>query len=268
AAARGRAMAEHSTGGGAMAGLAAPADVVAPLLADGPVVIAGYNGPNQTVVAGPAAAVDAVVAGAERAGIDCTRLAVSHAFHSPLVAPAAEAFDAWLAGREFGPVEGRVVSTVTGEPLEPGADLRALLRRQIADPVRFGQALELAGKDVDLFVEVGPGRTLSALAGTALDVPAVALDTDDESLSSLLRVVGTAFVHGAPVDHGALFVGRLVRPVEIGAEFSFFASPCERAPEVSVGTVTRPAPGPSGPSGGDADAGAAPGEPAEGGALA
>ncbi|MEV4258386.1 type I polyketide synthase, partial [Spirillospora sp. NPDC049652] len=250
AAARGRAMAEHSTGAGAMAGLAAPADVVVPLLADGPVVIAGYNGPNQTVVAGPATAVDAVVGAAERAGIDCTRLAVSHAFHSPLVAPAAEAFDAWLAGREFGPVEGRVVSTVTGEPLDPDADLRALLRRQIADPVRFGQALELAGKDVDLFVEVGPGRTLSALAGNALDVPAVALDTDDESLSSLLRVVGTAFVLGAPVDHGALFVGRLVRPLEIGADFSFFASPCERAPEVTVETATRPAAGPAAGPGG------------------
>ncbi|MEV5573143.1 type I polyketide synthase [Spirillospora sp. NPDC052269] len=262
AAARGRAMAEHSTGAGAMAGLAAPADVVAPLLVDAPVVIAGYNGPNQTVVAGPADAVDAVVLGAERAGIGCTRLAVSHAFHSPLVAPAADAFEAWLAGREFGPVEGRVVSTVTGEPLAPGTDLRALLRRQIADPVRFSQALELAGKDVDLFVEVGPGRTLSTLAGTVLDVPAVALDTDDESMTSLLRVVGTAFVRGVPVDHGALFLGRLVRPVEIGAEFSFLASPCERAPEVSVAPVARPA----GSTGGAAPD-VAPAEVGEGGGL-
>ncbi|WP_245627726.1 type I polyketide synthase [Actinomadura oligospora] len=260
AAARGRAMAEHSTGDGAMAGIAAPADVVTPLLADSPVVIAGYNGPNQTVVAGPAAAVDSVVLGAERAGIGCTRLAVSHAFHSPLVAPAADAFEAWLDGREFGAVEGRVVSTVTGEPLSPGTDLRALLRRQIADPVRFSQALELAGKDVDLFVEVGPGRTLSTLAGTVLDVPAVALDTDDESLTSLLRVVGTAFVRGVPVDHGALFVGRFVRPLEIGAEFSFLASPCERAPEVTLEHVARPA--------GDATPDVAPVEPGEGGGLA
>ncbi|RMI31999.1 SDR family NAD(P)-dependent oxidoreductase, partial [Actinomadura harenae] len=267
AAARGRAMAEHSSGTGAMAGLAAPAGDVAPLLTGAPVVIAGYNGPNQTVIAGPADAVDAVVLGAERAGIGCTRLAVSHAFHSPLVAPAADAFEAWLAGREFGPLEGRVVSTVTGEPLDPGTDLRELLCRQIADPVRFGQALELAGKDVDLFVEVGPGRTLSSLAAAASDVPAVALDTDDESLTSLLRVVGTAFARGAPVDHGALFLGRLVRPLEIGAEFSFFASPCEKAPELSVGATApagraRPAAGP-----GTAEP-AASAEALEGGGLA
>jgi enediyne polyketide synthase len=165
---------------------------------------------------------------------------VSHAFHSPLVAPAAEAFDAHLAGEDFGPVGRRVISTVTGEELAPGTDVRALLRRQITDPVLFAQAVERAAKEVDLFIEVGPGRVLSGLAADATNVPAVALDTDDESLTSLLRVVGAAYVAGAPVLHEELFHGRLIRPLEIGAEFSFFASPAEQAPEVRIrGAVRR-----------------------------
>jgi enediyne polyketide synthase len=116
-------------------------------------------------------------------------------------------------------------------------DIPALLRRQITDPVRFTQAVTLAAKDVDLFVEVGPGRVLTGLAGAATDVPAVALDTDDESLAGLLRVVAAAYVVGAAGVHPALFQGRLVRPLAVGAGFQFFASPCEQAPIDELPTV-------------------------------
>ncbi|MCP2336068.1 type I polyketide synthase [Actinomadura rupiterrae] len=237
AAARGRAMAERSEPG-TMAGLAAHPDAVASLIADLPVVIAGYNGPNQTVVAGPEDAVAETRRRADRAGIGFSALAVSHAFHSPLVAPAADAFGAWLDGRPLRPVGRRVVSTVTGEVLPPDTDVPVLLRRQITGPVLFGQAVQLAAKDVDLFVEVGPGRVLSGLAAGIADVPAVALDTDDESASALLRVAAAAFVTGAPLDTAALFRGRFVRPLELGAEFSFFASPCEQAPDLTIAHET------------------------------
>ncbi|WP_169944073.1 type I polyketide synthase [Microbispora sp. H11081] len=233
AAARGRAMTEHSSSG-TMAGIRATPQTVADLIAGLPVVIAGYNGPNQTVVAGPADAVEEAGRRASDAGLNWTPLAVSHAFHSPLVAPAAEAFGAYLAGQEFDRVGRRIVSTVTGEELPANADLRDLLRRQITEPVRFTQAVERAAKDVALFVEVGPGRVLAGLAAAATDVPAVALDTDDESLAGLLRVAGAAYVTGVPVLLEDLFHGRLVRPLEVGAEFRFFASPAEAAPRVAI----------------------------------
>ncbi|HEX2315708.1 MAG TPA: type I polyketide synthase [Thermomonospora sp.] len=245
ATARGRVMAERSLPG-TMAGISAPADVVAPLIGDLPVVVAGYNGPAQTVVAGPGEAVRAVGARAEHAGLRWTALPVSHAFHSPLVAPAADALGEWLTGERFGRLTGRVVSTVTGEPLEPHTDVAALLRRQITAPVLFAPAVALAAKDIDLFVEVGPGRVLSGLAPEVTDVPAIALDTEDESLSGLLRVAGAAFVTGAPLDLDALFRGRLVRPLEIGGELTFFTSPCERVPAVALpapATTTPAAPG-------------------------
>ena len=104
---RGRVMAQASEGGGAMASIAASPDQVEPLLlgADGTgdtdgaeVVIAGYNGPAQTVISGPAEAVERVCRVAAAADLITSRIPVSHAFHSPMVAPAAEGLAA-LPGR-------------------------------------------------------------------------------------------------------------------------------------------------------------------------
>jgi enediyne polyketide synthase len=233
AAVRGATMAEHSASG-TMAGISAPPETVAALIHGLPVVIASYNGPGQTVIAGPVEAVESAGRRAGQAELQWIRLSVSHAFHSPLVKPAADAFAGWLGQQDFRPVERRVISTVTGEALPPDTDIAALLRRQITDPVLFAQAVQLAAKDVDLFVEVGPGRVLTGLAQAIGGPPAVALDTDDESLTPLLQVAAAAFVAGAPLDHEMLFRGRLTRPLEIGAEWSFLASPCEQAPDVTL----------------------------------
>lgn len=229
---RGRTMAGHSHAG-TMADIGAPPEAVDELIAGLPVVVSAYNGPDHTVVSGSVDAVEAACRNARTAGLSATRLRVSHAFHSQLVAPAADAFASALAGDTFHRLGGRIVSTVTGDVLPAGTDVPALLRRQIIDPVLFHQAVALAAKNTDLFVEVGPGRVLTGLARTITDVPVVALDTDSESLASALRVAGAAYVIGAAPSPAALFDGRLVRPLEVGAEFSFLASPCEQAPELS-----------------------------------
>ncbi|GGK91218.1 polyketide synthase [Sphaerisporangium melleum] len=251
---RGKAMTEHSASG-TMASVRATPDTVTELTGELPVVIAGYNGPEQTVVAGPVEAIEEFGRKATAAGLKWTRLAVSHAFHSPLVAPAAEALSSYLADEEFGPVDRPVVSTVTGVTLPPDTDVRELLRDQITAPVLFTQAVETAAKDMDLLVEVGPGRVLSNLASSVTDVPALALDTDDESLTGLLRVAGAAYVAGVPVVHEELFHGRLVRPLEVGATFTFFQNPTEQAPAVSItGTVLQPVARPAEPVAGEAPA--------------
>ncbi|MDX6741611.1 type I polyketide synthase [Actinocorallia sp. A-T 12471] len=237
---RGAAMSEHSEPG-TMAGVGAAPERVAELIGGLPVVVAGYNGPGQTVVAGPVDAVERLGRAVRAAGLGWTPLRVSHAFHSPLVAPAAEVFARDLAAQEFAPPAAKVVSTVTGSALAEGADLPALLREQIVAPVRFAQAVAEAAADCDMFIEVGPGRVLGNLASAITDVPVVSLDTDDESLAGLLRVAGAAYTLGVPVLHEVLFDGRLVRPLEVGKEFAFFASPCETAPDVVVREVARPA---------------------------
>lgn len=255
AAARGRAMAETGRSDGAMAGLAASAERVEALVADeAELVVAGYNGPEQTVVSGSVEAVERVCRRARAEGITATRVNVSHAFHSPLVAPATERFGRRLDETRFAPLSAGVVSTVTGERLGADTDPRVLLREQIVLPVRFHEAVVRVAEDADLLIEVGPGRVLTGLAASAVpDVPAVAVDTDSTSMVPFLRTVAAAYVLGAPVDVRALFSGRLAR--ELPDEFEFLASPCETAPSVAAGRTDGRTVVPAEPSGGESDGG-------------
>jgi enediyne polyketide synthase len=200
AAERGRVMTQASESGGAMAAISAGPDLVEPLLTGEPVVIAGYNGPGQTVISGPAAAVERVRQTAAATDVKAAKVRVSHAFHSPAVAPAAAELDRYLAGQRFRPLAGRVLSTVTGDVLPADADLRQLLVRQVREPVRFSQALSRMAAGVDLLIEVGPGRVLSGLtAKIAPDVPVIPLGTDGPSLSGALAAAAAARVLGMPV---------------------------------------------------------------------
>jgi enediyne polyketide synthase len=237
ATARGRIMSEIGSSNGAMAGIMASSELVTPMLDGEPVVIAGYNGPQQSVVSGPADAVDRVCARAAARGVTAMRLPVSHAFHSELVAPAAEALRSHLAGDRFAPVQGRVVSTITGDTLAADTDLPELLARQVREPVRFAEAVTALAGDVDLLLEVGPGTILRGLATEiAPFVPTISLETDSKSLAGLLRAVAACYVLGAPIRHGELFRDRFVRTLEVGKQFRFFASPCEQAPIDELGT--------------------------------
>lgn len=228
--ARGRAMADLGAPTGAMASIAAPADEVEKLMENDPVVIAGFNSARQTVISGEGAAVDAVVDRARAAGLHAVRLPVSHAFHSPLVAAAAEPLlEAMRAEQLTHPVR-TVISTVTGSRLSPDADLRDLLYRQITEPVRFTDAIQAAARNIDLFIEVGPGSVLAGLAGSVVDVPVVSLDAGGSSLKGLFVAVAAAYVLGAQVYHRELFADRYARPIDISRPRRFFESPCEHAP--------------------------------------
>jgi len=233
---RGRLMADSSTTDGAMASILSPADVVEPLLDGEPVVIAGYNGPKQTVVSGPVEAVDRVCARAGAEGLTAMRLPVSHAFHSDLVAPAAEALHNYLSADRFAAVRRRVLSTVTGAQLPADTDLADLLARQVREPVRFAEAVTALAGEVDLLLEVGPGTVLRGLASEIVPfMPTVSLETDSNSLAGLFRAVAACYVLGADVRPAELYRDRFSRTLEIGKEFRFFASPCEQAPVDELG---------------------------------
>jgi enediyne polyketide synthase len=259
--ARGQVMANASQGGGAMAGLATTPDQAERLFEDDPVVIAGYNGPQQTVVSGDAAAVDRVCARARAAGVTATRINVSHAFHSPLVEPAARALAERLAEIPFTRPTRPMVSTVTGDLLDPAADLRRLLCDQVLFPVRFHEAAAKAATGADLVVEVGPGRVLAGLLrDIAPDTAVLSVDTDSRTLRPLLSVLGAAYAVGAALDTEALFAGRVLRSLPLDGAFTFLASPCEAAPDLAVGlaepatataTATADADAPAEPQAGD-----------------
>jgi enediyne polyketide synthase len=228
AGARGRIMSRLSTPAGAMATVALSPQDLRVLIAGEPVVIAAFNSPLRTVISGEAGAVQRVISRARAQGIAAVRLPVTHAFHSPLVQPAAEPLVDYMADAIFKPLERAVISTVTGAPIAQDTDLRDLLRRQVTTPVRFTDAMAAARDQVDLWIEVGPGSVLTALAGELVDTPVVAIDTGGHSRKGLLRAAAAAFELGGPVDCEALFAGRLARPF-VGLP-RFFSNPCEMAP--------------------------------------
>jgi [acyl-carrier-protein] S-malonyltransferase len=125
---------------------------------------ANYNCPGQIVVSGESPAVDECCDEAEREGARrAIKLKVSGAFHSPLVARAADRLKPAIERINFGEPRAAFMSTVTAK-LEDAQRLRTLLVDQLTAPVKFTQAArELIGLGVTVFVEVGPGNVLSGL---------------------------------------------------------------------------------------------------------
>jgi len=125
---------------------------------------ANYNCPGQIVVSGEHDAVDECIKLAQEAGARrAVKLKVSGAFHSPLVARAAERLRPAVERVNFKEPVAPFMSTVTAR-LESAQRVAPLLVDQLTAPVRFTQAArELMNKGVHTFVEVGPGNVLSGL---------------------------------------------------------------------------------------------------------
>ena len=125
---------------------------------------ANYNCPGQIVVSGENGAVEELCAEAESLGARrAIKLKVSGAFHSPLVARAADRLRPAVDRIGFHEPIAPFMSTVTAK-IEPCQRFASLLVDQLTAPVRFTQsATELIRGGVHTFVEVGPGNVLSGL---------------------------------------------------------------------------------------------------------
>ncbi|GGA98259.1 type I polyketide synthase [Allosediminivita pacifica] len=167
---RGRLMDELPEGG-AMLSVAAPEDAVRALLGD-EADVAAVNAPDQTVVSGARDALDRFAELLTDRGIDFRWLPVSHAFHSRLVDPALDAFEATASGISFGAPNRRLISNLTGRSV--GAETigrPAYWRRHMRDPVRYAEgAAEIARLGATVLVEIGPQPVLTTLARETLAV--------------------------------------------------------------------------------------------------
>ena len=125
---------------------------------------ANYNCPGQIVVSGENPSVDECCEQAQDEGARRTvKLRVSGAFHSPLVAAAAERLKPAIEKIKFHEPAAPFMSTVTAK-VEPAHRIAGVLVEQLTAPVKFTQAAsELAREGVKTFVEVGPGNVLSGL---------------------------------------------------------------------------------------------------------
>jgi len=125
---------------------------------------ANYNCPGQIVVSGENPAVDECIEQAQSHGARrAVKLQVSGAFHSPLVARAADRLRPAIEKIRFQEPVAPFMSTVTAR-VESAHRMGPLLVDQLTAPVRFTQsATELMRDGVRTFVEVGPGNVLSGL---------------------------------------------------------------------------------------------------------
>ena len=134
------------------------------------VSVANLNAPDQTIIAGPIAAIDAAVKALSGEDVRVKRLPVTAAFHCNAMAGAQAALAAELGSVTFRAPTIKVFSNTTGDryPVEP-AEIRALLARHIVEPLRFVDEIErLYAAGARVFIEAGPGQVLSGLVGRIL----------------------------------------------------------------------------------------------------
>jgi acyl transferase domain-containing protein len=195
-AARGRLM-QALPSGGAMVAIAAAEAQVRPLLTDR-VSVAAVNGPSSVVISGDEGAVLAVAGCFAKTN----RLAVSHAFHSPLMEPMLADFAAAIAGLTFRAPMIPVIAS--GDVTDPGYWVR-----HVRDTVRFADSVAgLVDAGVNAVLEIGPGGTLCGLVAQNADVPAEpSLRKDRGELEALLTGIGRLHVAGVAVDWQPLFFG-------------------------------------------------------------
>ncbi|WP_410586252.1 type I polyketide synthase [Amycolatopsis sp. lyj-23] len=215
-AARGRLMQALPSGGAMVAVRAAEADVL-PLLAgrEDEVALAAVNGPESVVLSGDE---DAVLEVAGHFG-KAKRLRVSHAFHSPRMAPMLAEFRAVVAGLAAREPLLPVVSNLTGEPATV-AELTSpdYWVEHVRRPVRFADtAAWLHEHGVRTFLELGPDGSLSALVRESVADAAVfaALRPGRDEQATLTTAVGGLHAAGVPVRWENYFAGAGARPVDL-----------------------------------------------------
>ena len=190
---------------------------VEPLLAAG-LALAAVNGPSRCVVSGPHQAVDAFEQRLTAGGHHCRRLHTSHAFHSQMMAPVLEKFQEKVS--QVSRHEPRIpfISNVTGTWITfKEAASAAYWAEHLRRTVYFGSGLvELFKEKNALFIELGPGHTLSTLARQH---PARMPDQftvnlirhPDRSVADefyLLSQIGQLWLHGQGVDWHEFYAGQ------------------------------------------------------------
>lgn len=235
AAARGAAMApaDGTADAGAMAAVTASRERVEEILTNVPdVVVCNHNAPEQVVVGGGSAAIDALLDVCARERIGARRLRVAGAFHTKYVGHAVDGFrtalDAVRIGEPQAPVYAN--SPDAGYGADPAANA-ATLADQMLCPVEFVAAVRAMHADgVTAFVEFGPKQVLTGLVRSILpDADVVAVPTDTGPLG----------------DSDAALKKAAVQLVVMGVELSGinrYDAPRPVAPEPAGMTVTLSAP--------------------------
>ncbi|MCP5107304.1 MAG: amino acid adenylation domain-containing protein [bacterium] len=205
--------------GGSMVGVPLPEADVIPLLTN-QLALAAVNTATGCVVSGPPEAVESFERRLNEKGFNCRHLHTSHAFHSGMMDPILEEFEQAVGRVTLNEPSIPYISNVTGSwiTVEEAAD-PAYWSKHLRSTVRFADGLtelfNLFREDDTIFVEVGPGRTLSTLVRQHKDKKAEHLNLNlirhpKETVSDdyyLLSRIGRLWLEGKKIDWQGFYVG-------------------------------------------------------------
>lgn len=164
---------------------------------------ANFNAPGQVVISGDQDAVDAAGKLAIETGAQkVIPLVVGGAFHSPLMADAAEGLSTVLNQIDVRTPMCPVFLNVTAEWVTEPEVIRALLLEQLVSPVRWSQSVEAMNQyGIDQYVEVGTGKVLSGLAKRILGRSTVTHQTGTaDEIRAFVSTLDTAHSSQSPPD--------------------------------------------------------------------
>jgi len=217
--ARGRFIASQSQDSdGAMAAVSCSAEVAEEILHGvSDVWVANRNSPQQTILSGSEQRLGEVRSLFEARKIGFHPIAVSCAFHSPLVAQAKDALARFLESVDIEIPRIPVYSNTTADRYpEDAGEIRRILAEQLAHPVEFQSEIEaMYQAGIRIFLEVGPRSVLTTLVTQILvGRPHLALSCDAghrPGLTQLQHVLAQLAVAGVDINLDPLFESRTVR---------------------------------------------------------
>lgn len=164
---RGRLM--HQAGlespGGMVAVIGLDEDSLAEVCEQTDTWIANFNCPGQMVISGATENLVRATALAQSRGASRTiPLAVSAAFHSPLMGPAASGLSRVIASLTFRQAEIPIIANTTAQPITNPEEIKSELLEQLCHGIQWQRSIEyMINEGVSTFIEIGPGRVLSGL---------------------------------------------------------------------------------------------------------
>ncbi|MFA6989975.1 MAG: ACP S-malonyltransferase [Candidatus Gastranaerophilaceae bacterium] len=158
---------------------------------EGVVTVANYNTPEQIVITGEIKAVEKAnellaQAGAKRV----IPLAVSGAFHSPLMKPAAENYKQFVEQAQINDAKIPVITNVDAQRTVNSIDFKKKMVEQIYSSVYWTQTIKyMLEQGVDTFIEIGPGKVLSGMNKKLAKDAKTYNIYDETSLNTLVEIL-------------------------------------------------------------------------------
>lgn len=231
---------------GAMAAVMADATTVRAMV-EAPLHVANINHPAQTVVAGPTPHIETFVQRCNERDLKATRLNVSHAFHSALVAPVGQSLRPTVDQLNITAPHTACASAISGQLYTAQNAAQTFIDHATAN-VDFVQALSVAAEHASVFLELGAGTTLTSFANGTLKpaIPARSAQPNPREPQNahvdFQRFIASLLALGVPVDTQKLFHGQLVSLPATPLETQRYWVIREKAVPLALTPTSKPVP--------------------------